>query len=94
MLKKEIEKLDREFLNNTYTDVDWYDFWNYEKGMKGFLHRRDAKLLELVKGEIEKGRQKYLQLSGLGDHIFREITSVIDKIKEADNNPEQGKEEK
>ena len=81
MLKKEIEKLDREFLNNTYTDVDWYDFWNYEKGMKGFLHRRDAKLLELVKGEIEKFREPEEEMSYL-QGLNKAISVIDETIKE------------
>ena len=83
-MRKEIEKLDREFLNNTYTDVDWYDFWNYEKGMKGFLHRRDAKLLELVKGEFRK-KLNEPRYSGclLDDEVAELIAEVIDNfIKE------------
>ena len=97
-MRKEIEKLDEEWIKETgceeSEDFVIAAFKGETPEVIKRLHHRDHQILELVKGEIEKGRQKYLQLSGLGDHIFREIISVIDKIKEADNNPEQGKGEK
>ena len=70
--------------------------------IKELLHARDKALLEAVVKEIAKeyDNADWDYKCGLGkaisilNHIFREITSVIDKIKEADNNPEQGKGEK
>ena len=86
---KEIEKLDIE-----------YERWKDSEGislakMKPYLHHRDHQILEMVKKEIEKERvEESLENIYSYNEGIRDAISVIDKIKETDNNPEQGKGEK
>ena len=71
-MRKEIEKLDEEFYDNIEVI-----------GVNGCLHRRDAKLLELVRGEIVKPftDEEYYSY----EYAIVKIISVIDGIKEAIN---------
>jgi hypothetical protein len=72
---KEIEKLDEGFYDNIEVI-----------GVNGCLHRRDAKLLELVKKDFRK-KLNEPKHSGclLNDEVDELIISVIDKLKEAIN---------
>jgi hypothetical protein len=74
-MRKEIEKLDDKFTEWGCDDVNTENVYQT-------LHRRDRKLLELVKGEIKKEREydKYHPERQLGMNI---ALSVLDNfIKE------------
>ena len=74
-MRKEIEKLDEEFYDNIEVI-----------GVNGCLHRRDAKLLELVKGEVESRlwfHQGHDQ-EKINEGIYQSL-EAIDKIKETIN---------
>jgi hypothetical protein len=70
-MRKEIEKLDEEFYDNIEVI-----------GVNGCLHRRDAKLLELVQVEI---RKKYVSSLGFGmvswNEALDKVIGIIDKLK-------------
>ena len=87
MLKKEIEKLDEEWIKETgceeSEDFVIAAFKGETPEVIKRLHLRDAKLLELVQVEI---RKKYVSSLGFGmlsrDEALDKAISVIDEIKE------------